>query len=148
MATYRQALIEYLEADVALTALLTGGIRDSNDLPVEWLSGGNVDGIWNGLDMVPHCLLTWREENSMDSAFSADRQFVDGFVYANRGYTTINSAIARIKALFRPSLKFSSLDDATSIFVLYTQASDEMTSDDLYQKPMRRFRLQVDITLI
>ena len=110
MATQRQTLLTFLEADSALTTLLTGGIFDASELDLEGLSPSDLPTDAVGR-VQPLLLIRWRGEGEKEVIGRTERRTVELYLYDFAGYATIEAAKRRIKTLL-DNQKIGSADDA------------------------------------
>jgi hypothetical protein len=108
MATQRQTLRAFLEADATLVATLTGGIWDADELDLNLLTP-NTPGIMDNLHRVKPCLLIrWRTAAPKENPFRTERRFAEFYFYSGTGAAAIETAKARVKALLnRTRLKLT-----------------------------------------
>ena len=106
MATMRDALRAFLNADATLTALLPGGFVDANSLPSEWSIS---DVPRDGAMITPFAVLRWRGAVPTEIDLS-ERRTVEIYIYQHKGYDIIEQAKRRIKTILNRT-KVSS-DDA------------------------------------
>ena len=98
MATQRNALRTYLEADGTLTGVLTGGIYDASELDRNGLSPLDLSTDSVGR-MQPVMVIRWRGASAKEIIRHSERRFVEFYFYDDSGYANIESAKARLKAL-------------------------------------------------
>lgn len=142
MTTLRTAVKELLEADAMLSALLTGGVLDADDLPRD---GGGVDYAprdATGVRIAPFAVLRWKQSTPFDSQHvRAEKQTLEVYLYADSGYSTIESAANRVKSILHQSQVNG--DDRSLVTVLYVYQSSELVADELNQCPMQFQRYEV-----
>lgn len=94
-----------LDADAPLNAILTGGIFVSEDVGVEGISRETTPGAYSSGYLLPCALIRQRGEVvtqdavEYDSLLISTRQIVEIWLYEDRGYTSIDSARARLMTL-------------------------------------------------
>ena len=97
MATLRETLKTFLNADTLLAALLTGGVLDSSDLPEGASSIRDVP--HEGAKIKPFAMLRWRGTTNKEVMGLTERRTVEIYLYQHRGFTTIERAKRRIKTI-------------------------------------------------
>lgn len=91
----RDALKDFLTADTALVALLTGGMYTATEISRQ-LTPGAFDA--NG-EVLPCTLLVLEAEDPVGPYDTSSRLFVVLYLYEQQGYTTIDAALKRIYTL-------------------------------------------------
>ena len=97
MATLRENLKAFLNADTSLIALLTGGVLDTTELPEGASSINDVPN--DGLKIIPFAMLRWRSTSEKEIPGVTERRSVEIYLYQHRGYATIERAKRRIKTV-------------------------------------------------
>lgn len=111
MATVRQALKTHLLADATLAALLTGGVLDAEDLP---LDGGSLSDIPlqnDGVRIKPFVVCRWRLTTPKEIIASSQRRTLELYFYQDVGYATIEAAQQHVKSILH-QVKLLAADDA------------------------------------
>lgn len=98
MATQRDALRVYLEADPTLTGILTGGIYDASELDQNGLPDGGLLMDARGR-YLPWVVIRWRTANATEIIRHSERRFVEVYFYDQTGYANIEAAKRQVKAL-------------------------------------------------
>ncbi len=91
----RDTLKDFLTADTALVALLTGGLYTATEISRQ-LTPGAFDA--NG-EVLPCALLVLEAEDPVGPYNTSSRLFVVLYLYERQGYTTIDAALKRIYTL-------------------------------------------------
>jgi len=146
-----------LKADVktaiaaATSAILTGGIFDSNEIYADNdTDGGGYDwangqGLYtNGVTLVPHGIMRWRESNAYQvnsPKLAAEREFLEIYLYQNMGYATIDSAKVAIKAALHDQIFYPS--DRGLAHLTFATFSTELKAQEYQWKPMKFIRFSV-----
>jgi hypothetical protein len=134
------------------TAILTGGIFDSNEIYADndtdgggydWASQNGVTES-NGVTLKPHGIIRWREANAyqIDSPkLAAEREFFEIFLYQDMGYAVIDAAKVAIKAALHDKIYYPSDRQLASLqFVTF---STELKAPEYQHKPMKFLRFSV-----
>lgn len=143
-----------IKADIAAvtTAILTGGIFDSNEIYADndtdgggydWASGQNL--FTSGVTLVPHGILRWSDSNAYQiehPKLRAEREFFEIYLYENSGYATIDAAKVAIKAAIHDK-KYRTTSDKGLAHVLYSFFSKELKAQEYQYKPMKLIRFGV-----
>ena len=130
MATLREAVVNLLLADSTLSALLTGGVFNAEDFSFD---GGGADEIpraANGVHILPFAIVRFQDSTTVFPLKArAELQSVEVYVYDNVGFTTIDTAIARIKTL----LNFTDVtaDDRSLAYLHEPFTSKELDAPEL-----------------
>lgn len=139
MATLRNATRTLLENDAALKLLLTGGIMDASELPLDGGGSSSVPLDTNGVTAKPFAVLRWGDENETSYAvLEAEDQALEVYVFGAIGYAVIDSAISRIKRLLNRQILYP--DDREMASFHYVYASREMAADEFGGLPARFMR--------
>jgi len=142
--SWQTDLITTLTSDSALSALLTGGWSDAESLPKQGMSMGNAPKTPDGVSIAPFGVIRRRGMNDEGIRdLNAERGSIEFYIYADRGYATIEGAIFRLKALLNEKLFVSS--DVSLAFLRFTFVSGELMADELAYAPFKfvRFNLIV-----
>ena len=146
MATLRETLKTFLNADSSLTTLLTGGVLDATELPKGASAIRDVPN--DGLKIKPFAMLRWRSTSEKEIIGLTERRGLDIYLYQHRGgYATIDSAKRRIKTLLRR--KQLSADDADgAMFHWDGHDLDEFSADELGGASACMTRFYVDYFVV
>jgi hypothetical protein len=123
MAMLREALRTYLLADATLSAILTGGIWDAQTTDqygadTDWIERDPV----NGVTIAPFAILRFGAESSTEVVARSERRFMEIYFYQAYGFSLIEAAISRTKAILHR--KRVQADDADAFFVFVTGSRD------------------------
>lgn len=142
MATLRETLKTYLNADTALKALLTGGVLDADDLPKGAASIRDVPHV--GGQVTPFAVIRWGGVSPKEITVSTrtERRSVEIYLYQHRGYGTIESAKRRLKALLHR--KALPATDAGIAMFHWAQDTGEFPADELGGASADMSRFYVD----
>jgi hypothetical protein len=147
-------LHEDVKTDIAAatSAILTGGIFDSNEIyGDDSVDGGgyqwaNEQGLFtDGVTLVPHGIIRWSDSNAYQiehPKLRAEREFFEIYLYQDTGYATIDAAKVAIKAAIHDK-KYRSSSDKGLAHVLYTFFSKELKAQEYQYKPMKLIRFGV-----
>ncbi|HRF99414.1 MAG TPA: hypothetical protein PLZ51_29575, partial [Aggregatilineales bacterium] len=103
--TFQSDLRAILTGDATLSAILTGGWFDSENLPREGISMSNAPKTAGGVAIAPFGVIRRRGMNDEGIRdLNAERGSVEFYIYADTGYATIESAITRLKVLLNRNL--------------------------------------------
>ena len=135
----------------ATSAILTGGIFDSNEIygdddtdggGYDWANGQEL--YTDGISLVPHGIIRWSDNNAyqIDSPkLAAEREFFEVYLYQDAGYNTIDAAKVAIKAALHDQIYYPS--DRQLAHVLYAFFSKELKAQEYQYKPMKFLRFSV-----
>lgn len=142
MATLRALVKSTLTSSASLTALLTGSIKDAQDLPLDGGGMTSAPKLADKVRIAPHGVIRWRNETAFSAeTLGAENTSFEVYLYDDAGYTTIDSAIALIKALLH-RLRFQ-VDDRQFVYINWLSNSGELTADEYQFAPVRFMRFQV-----
>jgi hypothetical protein len=146
-----------LKADIktaiaaATTAILTGGIFDSNEIYADndtdgggydWANGQGL--FTNGVTLVPHGIIRWREANAYQAdspKLAAEREFFEIFLYQDMGYAVIDAAKVAIKAALHELILYPT--DRQLAHIQFATFSTELKAPEYAMKPMKFLRFGV-----
>ena len=141
----RQALEQYLEADTALMALLTGGVFDADDLPQEGMGQGWVPRLPDSPRIAPFCVVAWKSTNRFGQfQLRAGVQTLEIYVYQDTGYDTIKQATTRLIELLDDS--YWTVSDQSKTHFEWTTTGPETMDDGLADAPLQFVRFEVKST--
>lgn len=142
MATLRAALKTTLEADSTLMALLTGGVFDSEDVFREGVDEPEAPRESNGVTIKPFASIRWGGANPTGPVLvDAEAQSVEIYCYQHSGYTTIEAALTRIKALL--NRKFITADNRQMAYFAEPQKGPDFAEEALNFAPGKFIRFMV-----
>lgn len=104
MASLREALLAYLEADPTLmdASHLPGGIYDASVLPKDGLSFADLPMTDNKIDAFG--IIRWRTSSPTEHPDSTERKFLEIWLYDQRGYDRIDAAKHRLKQVLNRTI--------------------------------------------
>lgn len=144
MATLRDTLRTTAEADATLMATLTGGLFDASELDYDGLSMASIPRESDGVTIKPFGVIRWRGGNRLETGsndFYADSETVEIYLYAPVGYSSIESAMRRIRQVFDNRYLSADNRDMAHIRVMFN--SGELPQDKLQMVACRFVRLQI-----
>lgn len=143
MATLRQTLKTTLEGDATLTAILPGGILDSDDMPQDGGGASSAPRTSDGVQINPFAVIRLGASNAFGSRkVGAERESAEIYFYQDTGYDLIERAIGRVKTLLHD--EYLEGDDRQIAHFLYTFSSQEVPADELGEVPCRFSRYQIN----
>lgn len=135
----------------ATSAILTGGVFDSNEIyGDDAVDGGgyqwaNEQGLFtDGVTLVPHAILRWGESNAHQAdspKLAAEREFLTVWLYQDMGYDVIDAAKIAIKTALHDQIFYPS--DRELAHFLYVTFSQELKAQEYAWKPMKFIRFSV-----
>lgn len=135
----------------ATSAILTGGVFDSNDIyDDDETDGGGYDWanakglLTNGVTLVPHGILRWGDNNAYQvnsPKLAAEREFLSIFLYADMGYATIDAAKVAIKPVLHDQIFYPT--DRELAHFQFVMFSTELKAQEYQWKPMKFIRFSV-----
>jgi len=142
MVTLRALPKTVLSGDVTLSTLLSGGIRDAQNLPRD---GGGLKSAPkqpDGVRLAPHAVVRWRADRPVGpETIEAENTSFELFLYDHAGYSTIETAIGLIKALLHRQ-RFL-VDDRQLVYLNWVFTSGELTAEEYGGAPCRFLRFEV-----
>jgi hypothetical protein len=146
MADLKTVFREQLETDATLTALLTGGVWDASELPVEGLAAGSLpSGVLesDGIRVKPFAAITWRAATPFGAdVLGAERQTVEVYVYQQVGYDVIDAVLRRLKGRLHDQ-PLGASDHEALAWCLWAGDLGEMVAVELGQISMNRSRFEI-----
>lgn len=99
MATFKQAVLAYLEADSYLSTIVTGGWYDADDLLRDGLNQDNAPGAFDSttLRLKPTGVLKWTGTYPYGPFNNSQRQYIELYLYQHEGYDKIELIKAYLK---------------------------------------------------
>ena len=145
MANLRTTLRQRLEADAALSAILTGGVFDVSELPQDGGGASYVPRETNGVTIKPHAVIRFGAASVMFEPFklAAQTQTAEVYVYQSKGYTEIERAHTRIQALLHDA--YLTADDTQLAHVSLLYLSPDLRAEELEEAPMRFARYGINL---
>lgn len=142
--TFQSDLRTLLTGDATLSTILTGGWWDSENLPREGMTLSSAPKQTDGITLKPFGVIRRRAMNDEGIRdLNAERGVVEFYLYAHKGYATIEQAITRLKAVLNEKQFVSS--DASLVFLKFSYISGELVAEELKNTPFKfcRFNLIV-----
>lgn len=112
MATLREAVKAALVGDAALMALLTGGLKDWDELGRLGLAPETAAYESDGIRLKPQAVLTWSTSSPSLTTYGptqGERRFCQVWFYTHASYSTIEAAQKRTKVVLN-RLRVSATD--------------------------------------
>lgn len=142
MATLVATIKSTLSGDSTLSALLTGGILDSSDLPEEDGGAGDIPYDTDGVTILPFAVLRWKDSVAVGLHHTGqENASLEIYIYEWVGYDTIEQAVSRIKSLLNG--EYFTVSDRELVYVEYTFTSGELVADELGGAPNKFSRYAV-----
>lgn len=147
MATLREAVLERLQNDAPLTAILTGGVKDWESL------GDGREGLtpstaaYNGDLLLPQAVLTWGTEAAVLETYGpvqGRRRFCQVWVYDHSSRATIDAALRRIETVLHRARVAT--EDANTALLIFANDGPDFLEDALGKAPGRFSRYYVQFT--
>lgn len=144
MATLREALLTYLEADVTLmnSSHLPGGIYDASVLPKDGLSFDDLPMTGNKIDAFG--IIRWRTSTPTEHPDSTERKFLEIWLYDQSGYGRIDAAKHRLKQLLNRTIIPG--DDVGAGMYHWVQDGSDTNAEEYDSAPASFARFYVNIT--
>ncbi len=137
--SFRTDLITALTSDTTLSAILTGGWFDGETLPCEGMTMAKAPKQAGGVMLAPFGVIRRREMNDEGiRALNAERGSIEFYIYADKGYATIETAISRLKVVLNERNFVGS--DASTAFLRFAFASGELVAEELAHAPFKFVR--------
>jgi hypothetical protein len=131
VATLREAVLDVVQADAPLNAILMGGVYDRDELGREGLTLSNVQFEADGVSIKPTGVLTWGVETPELEGYGTRgrRRFASVWVYSHDSYSTIEAALrAAEDALHRTQV---ATDDAGTVLLVYANDGPDFQAEEL-----------------
>ena len=111
MASLHTVFRTTLEADATLTALLTGGIFDAEELDYSGEGAGQAPRQADAVQLKPHAVIRWSGGSPTGASYkvAGEVESVEVYVYQDVGYDVIESAILRMRTVLGD--RYLSADD-------------------------------------
>ncbi len=143
MATMKALIKSILSGDSALSSTLTGGVEDVNDWDIGDDGANDAPRDDDGVTLLPHAKIRWRSADAFGPfQIQAERQSVEIYVYQDNGYSTIDSAVRRIKALLHDKYLHDA-DDRLLVHLRHAFTSGELVAIEYGYAPMAFIRFSV-----
>ncbi len=140
--TFQSDLMTALTSDSILSAILTGGWFDGENLPREGMTLSNAPKQADGVSIKPFGVIRRRGMNDEGIRdLNAERGSVEFYIYAHKGYATIEQAISRLKGILNERNFVSS--DASTAFLRFAFASGELVAEELASAPFKFVRFNL-----
>lgn len=148
MASVKQTILNTLNDDATLTAIVTGEFLDADNLPFDGLTQDNLQTTVNNVTILCQGVLRWKSENPMRGPESAVRRFLEIYIYDDptNGFDNIDAAKRRIWALLHQK-RFAGVDSYGLCWTIWVGDVGE-SYDDVLRANMDRMRIQVDLTRV
>lgn len=140
MAYLRETLKTFLNEDAVLMALLTGGVLDTDELPMGASSIEDVP--HTGPEILPFAVLRWRGTTEKEIVGLTERRSVEIYFYQHRGYATIERAKRRVKTILNRT-QLPAEDAGLSMFH-WAHDTGEFPADELGRASADMSRYYVD----
>lgn len=146
MASVKQTILNTLNNDATLTAVVTGEFLDADNLPFDGLTQDNLQTGANNVIILCQGVLRWRSENPMRGPNTAVRRFLEIYIYddPSSGFDNIDTAKRRIFELLHQK-QFAGVDNYGLVWTIWVGDVGE-SYDDVLRANMDRMRIQVDLT--
>ena len=146
MATLKQTVLNLLNGDAALGAIVTPDFVDAENLPFDGLTPDNIQTSVNGVTILLQGVLRWRSENPMRGPNNAVRRFLEIYLYDDpaHGFDNLDNAKRRIFELLHQKY-LSPTDHEGLAWSIWVGDLGEGYEDDLNAN-MDRMRFQIDLT--
>lgn len=142
MSTLRTVFKTLLQNDAALLALLTGGVSDAADHDIDGGSADSAPRAADGVTLLPHAKIRWRSATPLEPfALAPLRQTVEVYVYQHKGFTVIDAAVLRLRALLHNT--YLQADDTKLNHVALVNTSGELPAPEYGNAPCRIVRFSV-----
>lgn len=140
--TFQSDLMTALTSDSILSAILTGGWFDGENLPREGMTLSNAPKQADGVSIKPFGVIRRRGMNDEGIRdLNAERGSVEFYIYANKGYATIEQAVTRLKGILNERNLHGS--DASTAFLRFMHASGELVAEELASAPFKFVRFNL-----
>jgi len=140
--TFQSDLMATLTGDSALSAILTGGWWDSETLPREGMTLSHAPKQADGVKIAPFGVIRRRGMNDEGIRdLNAERGSVEFYIYAHKGYATIEGAVSRLKVVLNEKLLVSS--DVSLAFIKFAHLSGELVAEELGGAPFKFVRFNL-----
>lgn len=140
MPSFKDSLKTILTGSGGLTALLTGGVLDAQDLPRDGGGANDIPRQLSGL-INPFAIIRFREANRTSAdVLNAALESVEVYVYEDTGYNTIDAALALIFSLLNAVILYPT--DRAIASLQWVHTSTEMIADEYGYAPMKMMRFQ------
>lgn len=141
----RTDIRETLEADATLTGILTGGIYDASELPIDGLTASAVPSAYTGVRLNPCAVLRFRNETETEITGHSRRWFFEIYFYQNVGQDQIDLAKARCRVLLHRAKQFTTDGENGQVYyVTWVENSGDLVADELNGAAMAFSRYYVD----
>lgn len=142
MSTLRELPVDTLTNDVTFAALMTGGVFDAQDMPIDGGGASSAPRETDGVQIKPHAIVRWRSDKPFSAVpIGAENTSFEVYLYQHVGYDIIEQAITLAKALFHQK-RFQS-SDRQFVFINWVFNGEEMTTAEYNGHPMRFMRFEV-----
>ena len=140
--SFQSDLRTALTSDTALSTILTGGWFDGENLPREGMTMSKAPKLPDGVTLAPFGVIRRRGMNDEGIRdLNAERGSVELYIYADKGYATIETAISRLKVVLNERNLVGS--DASIAFLRFMYASGELVAEELAHAPFKFVRFNL-----
>jgi len=141
----RTDIRETLEADTDLTDILTGGIYDASELPMDGLTPSAVPSAYTGARLKPCAVIRFRNETETQIIGHSRRRFFEIYFYQNVGQDQIDLARARCRVLLHRAKQFTTDGENGQVYyVTWVENSGDLVADELNGAAMSFSRHYID----
>jgi hypothetical protein len=137
----RETVRNLIENDATLQSILTGGVWDADELDRRGLSIRGTAKTSDNLTIKPIGVLRWGADTVFGPHFNGERRFLDVYVYQPKGYTTIDSAMQRIKNLLHRQEVAG--DDVSFCWLNWVSGTQEFIAEELGGAAARMIKFEV-----
>jgi len=134
---------ETLEGDATLTGILTGGIYDASELPMDGLTPTAAPGAFNGARLLPCAVVRWRGRSETEIIGHSRRQFLEIYFYQAVGQDQIELAMSRCKVLLHRAKQFTA-SGGQVYFSTWVEDAGDLVADEMDGAAMSLSRYYVD----
>lgn len=139
--SYRESLRLYLEGDATLSVILTGGIFDDEEMPADGGGMGSAPMSADGLDMLPFAVVVWKGAVPAEIVRYSQREFVEIWLYQERGYDALVSAQRRIQMMLD-----GWIDPVSHCGYFWAESKDNLPADEYDNAAAAMLRFYVNQT--
>lgn len=143
MATARAAVKAKLIGDSQLSTLLPGGVFLLDDFGPDGMTAKSIPRQANGVTVNPFAVIRFRAFSETASPkMGAERGNIEIYAYQFAGYSVIDLAMKRIKAVLHRAR--IAADDRNGFAFYFSHLSSELVDDELGNVPMMFIRFSVN----
>lgn len=142
MTTLRALPKTQLSGNATLSALLTGGIKDAQNLPRDGGGMSSAPKVAGTPRIQPHAVIRWRADRPFGpETVQSENTSFEVYLYDHAGYVNIETAVGLIKALLHRQ-RFQA-DDRQLVYINWVFTSGELTAEEYAGAPCRFMRFEV-----